>query len=158
MRGRKWRECSPALEPTLTLARRAHDTEAFAVFFITGRPSSASRRDRTQPARTRLYLGRYREGAASTENAKFASAVDFKASGAPKVAERGYTILLTLGDQESDLKGGYAEWTFSSRSPSTTCREPGRPLPCLSPWLEDHKVKNADHDEPQPGTKASAKQ
>ena len=40
------------------------------------------------------------------EGARFTSAVDFKAPERRKITERGYTILLTMGDQESDLAGG----------------------------------------------------
>jgi len=53
----------------------------------------------------------------STRGAHFASAVDFKAPERRKIAERGYTIVLSLGDQESDLKGGYAERTFKLPNP-----------------------------------------
>ena len=49
--------------------------------------------------------------------ATFASAADFKAPERRKIAERGYTIVLSLGDQESDLKGGYAERTFKLPNP-----------------------------------------
>jgi hypothetical protein len=45
------------------------------------------------------------------------SAVDFKAPERRKIKERGYTIVLSLGDQESDLKGGYAERTFKLPNP-----------------------------------------
>jgi len=53
----------------------------------------------------------------STRGAHFASAADFKAPERRKIAERGYTIVLSLGDQESDLKGGYAERTFKLPNP-----------------------------------------
>ena len=33
------------------------------------------------------------------------------------LAEQGYTILLSMGDQESDLAGGYAEKTFKLPNP-----------------------------------------
>jgi HAD superfamily, subfamily IIIB (Acid phosphatase) len=51
------------------------------------------------------------------EGAHFASAVDFKAPERRKIAEQGYTILLSMGDQQSDLDGGYAEHTFKLPSP-----------------------------------------
>ena len=34
-----------------------------------------------------------------------------------RIAEQGYTILLSMGDQESDLAGGYAERTFKLPNP-----------------------------------------
>ncbi len=49
--------------------------------------------------------------------ATFASAVDFKAPERKKIAEQGYTILLSMGDQQSDLDGGYAERTFKLPNP-----------------------------------------
>jgi acid phosphatase len=51
------------------------------------------------------------------DGAHFVSAVDFKAPERRKIKERGYTIVLSLGDQESDLKGGYAERTFKLPNP-----------------------------------------
>jgi hypothetical protein len=51
------------------------------------------------------------------EGAHFASVVDFKAPERRKITEQGYTIVLSLGDQESDLKGGYAERTFKLPNP-----------------------------------------
>ena len=34
-----------------------------------------------------------------------------------EVAEQGYTIILSMGDQNSDLLGGYAEKTFKLPNP-----------------------------------------
>ena len=41
----------------------------------------------------------------------------FKAPERRKLAEQGYTIILNMGDQESDLRGGYAEKTFKLPNP-----------------------------------------
>jgi hypothetical protein len=43
--------------------------------------------------------------------------VDFKAPERRKISEQGYTIVLSLGDQDSDLEGGYAERTFKLPNP-----------------------------------------
>ena len=51
------------------------------------------------------------------EGATFASAADFKAPERRKLTERGYTILLSMGDQQSDLDGGFAERTFKLPNP-----------------------------------------
>lgn len=48
-------------------------------------------------------------GAASLEN--------YKVTARKLLAEQGYTILATVGDQESDLKGGYAQKTFKLPNP-----------------------------------------
>ena len=49
--------------------------------------------------------------------ARFQSAADFKAPERRKITEQGYTIVLNMGDQESDLRGGYAERTFKLPNP-----------------------------------------
>jgi predicted secreted acid phosphatase len=104
---------SKALAPTLELARRA-ETLGVAVFFITGRPPEL--RDATE--RNLRQEGYRPTGVALLpEGATFASAADFKAPERRKIAEQGYTIILNMGDQESDLQGGYAERTFKLPNP-----------------------------------------
>ncbi len=49
--------------------------------------------------------------------AHFESAADFKAPECRKISEQGYTIVLSIGDQDSDLAGGYAERTFKLPNP-----------------------------------------
>ena len=51
------------------------------------------------------------------EGASFKSASDFKAPERRRLAEQGYTILISIGDQESDLAGGFAERTFKLPNP-----------------------------------------
>jgi predicted secreted acid phosphatase len=104
---------SKALAPTLALARRARDL-GVAVFFISARPP-ALREATERNLREQGY-----EWTAVTllpEGARFASAADFKAPERRKLTEQGYTIVLTMGDQESDLKGGYAERAFKLPNP-----------------------------------------
>lgn len=104
---------SKAIAPTLSLARRARELGA-AVFFITGRPPNL--RDATE---RNLKDQGYEWTAVILlpEGAQFKSAVDFKAPERRKLAEQGYTIVLSLGDQQSDLIGGYAERTFKLPNP-----------------------------------------
>jgi len=104
---------SKALAPTLALVTRARAL-GVAVFFISGRPHAlleATERN----LRDQGYA--WDEVIVFPEGASFASAVDFKAPERKKIAERGFTILLTMGDQESDLRGGYAERTFKLPNP-----------------------------------------
>jgi predicted secreted acid phosphatase len=102
-----------ALAPTLALARRARELGT-AVFFITGRPSNL--REATE--RNLKEQGYEWTGVFLTpEGSRFASAVDFKAPERRKLTDQGYTIVLSLGDQDSDLKGGYAERTFKLPNP-----------------------------------------
>jgi len=85
-----------------------------AVFFITGRPPEL--RDATE---RNLRQAGYQPAAVILlpEGKTFESEVDFKAPERRKLAEQGYTIILNMGDQESDLRGGYAEKTFKLPNP-----------------------------------------
>jgi hypothetical protein len=51
------------------------------------------------------------------DGATFPSAVDFKAPKRREIEAQGYEIVLNMGDQESDLEGGYAERTFKLPNP-----------------------------------------
>jgi len=104
---------STALQPTLQLARRAKAL-GVAVFFISARPPEL-RKATERNLREQGY--EWDQVIIFPERARFASAVDFKAPERRKITERGYTILLTMGDQESDLAGGYAERTFKLPNP-----------------------------------------
>jgi predicted secreted acid phosphatase len=104
---------SKAIAPTLALARRAREL-GVAVFFISGRPPNL--REATE--RNLKDQGYEWTGVIlQPEGVQFASAVDFKAPERRKLAEQGYTIVLSLGDQQSDLTGGYAERTFKLPNP-----------------------------------------
>jgi len=104
---------SKAIAPTLSLATRAREL-GVAVFFITGRPFTlqemTEKNLREQGyAWTKVIL--------QPEGSKFASAVDFKVPERRKLTDEGYTIVLSMGDQDSDLAGGYAERTFKLPNP-----------------------------------------
>ena len=104
---------SKALSATLELAQRAQ-TMNVAIFFITGRPPEL--REATE--RNLRQEGYRPEGVILLPaGATFNTAADFKAPERRKLAQRGYNILLTMGDQESDLLGGYAEKTFKLPNP-----------------------------------------
>lgn len=112
---RAWQamEQAPALAPTLALARRAREL-GVAVFFISGRPPNlqlATERN----LRAQGYT--WTQVVLQPAGVKFASAVDFKAPERRKIAMQGYTIVLSMGDQDSDLAGGYAERTFKLPNP-----------------------------------------
>jgi acid phosphatase len=104
---------SQAIRPTLELARRARAL-GVAVFFISGRPPQL--REATE--RNLREQGYDWDGLILLpEGAHFTSAVDFKAPERRRLAAQGYTILFSIGDQESDLIGGYAERTFKLPNP-----------------------------------------
>ena len=105
---------SPALTPTLRLFQQARAL-GIAVFFITGRPE-AQRAATERNLRTagfdgfaRLYM--------VPNGKRFASAADFKAPVRAEIAAAGFTIVANVGDQPSDLAGGYAERTFLLPNP-----------------------------------------
>ena len=106
---------SVALAPTRRLVDRAR-TLGVAVFFVTGRPPEL----RAGTERNLREQGYAWDGVVLLPTGKgqrFASAVDFKAPERRRIAEQGYTILLSMGDQQSDLDGGYAERTFKLPNP-----------------------------------------
>jgi len=104
---------SEALPPTLALVQRAHAL-GVAVFFVSGRP--ANLREATE--RNLRERGYAWDGLViQPEGSHFDSAVDFKAPERRRITEQGYTILFSLGDQQSDLAGGFAERTFKLPNP-----------------------------------------
>ncbi len=102
-----------ALAPTLHLVERARQL-GVAVFFITGRPSEL-RAVTEQNLREQGFT--WDEVILLPSDQRFASGVDFKAPARQRIAAEGYTILLSMGDQQSDLDGGFAERTFKLPNP-----------------------------------------
>ena len=104
---------SKAIPATLDLVRHARSL-GVAVFFISGRPPSL--RDATE--RNLRAEGYEWDGVVLLpDGAAFKSAADFKTPERRRLAEQGYTILISIGDQESDLAGGFAERTFKLPNP-----------------------------------------
>ena len=100
--------------PTLELFDAAK-TKGVAVFFVTGRDETE------RPATERnLRAAGYRGWTAlimRPAGVHTASAADFKAPERAKIAAKGYTIIANVGDQPSDLEGGYAERSFLLPNP-----------------------------------------
>jgi acid phosphatase len=102
-----------AIDPTLKLFNLAKSKNV-AVFFITGR-----RDNERAPTIANLKKAGY-EG----WNDLMMRAPDdqtpvgmFKRAERAKIAARGFTIIANVGDQQSDLDGGYAERTFRVPNP-----------------------------------------
>jgi acid phosphatase len=102
-----------ALAPTLHLAERSRAL-GVAVFFVSARPP-ALRAATERNLRGQGY--RWTEVILLPKDRKFASAAEFKTDARSRIAGQGYTILLTMGDQQSDLDGGFAERTFKLPNP-----------------------------------------
>ena len=105
---------APAIKPMLSLYK-ALLKRGVAVFFVTGRTESeglATRRNLTD-AGFRHWAGLYLK----PNHYKLHSAIPFKSHTRARIAKLGYTIIASIGDQYSDLKGGYAEKTFKLPNP-----------------------------------------
>lgn len=104
---------SEPIRPVLAFARLARE-RGVAVFFLTGRPERLR-----GPTERNLQAAGYewtgvllKPDALSTP-----SAVDFKAPERKKLVDQGYTIIVNMGDQMSDLEGGFAERTYKLPNP-----------------------------------------
>ncbi len=108
---RAWdlRAQSTVLQPTMDIFNTARNRGA-AIFFITGR-------DETQRSATERnlravgYTG-YTQLIMEPPGAQYVSAADFKAPQRAQIEQRGYTIIANIGDQPSDLDGGFSEQTY----------------------------------------------
>ncbi|RDH78117.1 acid phosphatase [Mycolicibacterium moriokaense] len=105
---------STLIPPTMDVYRTAKDSGA-AIFFITGRPES----QRAATERNLAAVG-YRDFTRlimEPDGAHYVSAADFKAPQRQAIEQHGYTIIANMGDQPSDLDGGFAERTFLLPNP-----------------------------------------
>jgi predicted secreted acid phosphatase len=104
----------PAIAPTLELYRKARAL-GLAVYFITGRPES--QRSATERNLAAAGYSGYEKLYMVPDGAHFRTAADFKAPIRAEVEQAGYTILINMGHQPSDLGGGHAERTFLLPNP-----------------------------------------
>jgi predicted secreted acid phosphatase len=105
---------APAVNPvhSLFLFAKQHGVK---VFFITARPEQI--KDGTLAnLRSAGYKGKYElflQPADYTEDSK----VPYKSGARKQIQRRGFHIIANVGDQLSDLKGGYSERTFKLPNP-----------------------------------------
>ncbi len=105
-----------AIAPTLALYSQAR-REGMRIFFITGRHES-QRAITTTNLRNAGYTGWTDDDLKmESDNARLPSAAYFKSAERKKISESGYIIVLNVGDQESDLAGGFAEQTIKLPNP-----------------------------------------
>jgi acid phosphatase len=105
---------STVIQPTMDIYQTAKDRGA-TIFFITGR-------DETQRAATERNLNAvgytgYAQLIMEPAGAHYVSAADFKAPQRQQITQRGYTIIANIGDQSSDLDGGFSEQTYLLPNP-----------------------------------------
>jgi predicted secreted acid phosphatase len=105
---------APAVKPVLGLFKFAHKHKV-SVFFITARPEGI--RDGTlKNLRASGYTGKYELFLQPGDYAK-SSKVPYKSGARKSIQKRGFHILGNVGDQNSDLKGGYSERTYKLPNP-----------------------------------------
>ena len=105
---------SPAIKPTLNLYKDAI-YQGVNVFFITGRttPDTSATEKNLYRAGYHKWTGLYLR----PSNYDQRSIIPFKSHMRALITQKGYTIIATIGDQHSDLKGGYAEKGFKLPNP-----------------------------------------
>jgi predicted secreted acid phosphatase len=97
------------VKPIRSLFKRARALRV-SVFFVTARPEGIRGLTLDQLKKAG-YRGRYQLVMQPNGYAK-RSKVPYKSGARRKIERRGFTILANVGDQKSDLKGGYAEKTY----------------------------------------------
>ena len=111
---------APAIKPVLSVFKLAQKRHV-RVVFITGRPEAI--RDGTlDNLKAAGFKGKYDLVLQPPSRGGDASMVPYKSGARRAVERRGYTILANLGDQRSDLKGGYSERTY--KLPNVIYRTP----------------------------------
>jgi len=105
---------APPIEPTLDLVEDAQDL-GVDVFFITGRPELQVIRNATEANLSAAGYSGWKDLILNPGNA--GSTVPYKSGAREAITDDGYIIVVNLGDQDSDLKGGYAERAFKYPNP-----------------------------------------
>jgi acid phosphatase len=101
------------IRPVLELARFARQ-RGVAVVFITGRPE----RFRAATEKNLAAAGYEWTGVVlKPDDLVTQSASEFKAPERKKLIDQGYTIVVNVGDQQSDLDGGHAERAYKLPNP-----------------------------------------
>lgn len=105
---------STVIPPTRDVFNTAKDRGA-AIFFVTGRPES--QRAATERNLAAVGYTGYTRLIMEPDGAHYVSAADFKAPQRQAIEQEGYTIIANMGDQPSDLAGGFSERTFLLPNP-----------------------------------------
>lgn len=105
---------APAIKPMLSLYNEAR-YNGIAVFFVTGRTVSEkfATVKNLKEAGYRKWTGLYMR----PDNYSKHSIVPFKSHARREISELGYTIIASIGDQESDIEGGYTMKGFKMPNP-----------------------------------------
>ena len=101
------------IKPVLALVEAARQ-RGVAVFFLTGRPE---RMRAATEANLRAAGYAWTGLILRPDDLTTKSAAEFKAPERKKIEAQGYTIIVNVGDQASDLDGGFAEKTYKLPNP-----------------------------------------
>jgi hypothetical protein len=105
---------APAIKPMLALYRHVL-RQGVGVFFVTGRASSEE-----QATKTNLLRAGYKDWTGlytRPDDYQKSSIEPFKARTRASITHEGYTVIATIGDQYSDLLGGFARKEFKLPNP-----------------------------------------
>jgi predicted secreted acid phosphatase len=102
-----------AIDGTLALYKAARAHKA-AVFFITGR-HEGERAATEKNLKTAGYATW--DGLTLRPDNDNRTVIGYKSAAREKIAEQGYTIIVNVGDQHSDLAGGYGERAYKLPNP-----------------------------------------
>jgi predicted secreted acid phosphatase len=105
---------APAIKPILYLYHYALEHH-IAVFFVTGRHEP--QRDATLANLKKAGFKHWDGVYFKPTNYSYHSVVPYKARARAAITHKGYRIIATIGDQNSDLRGGYAELGFKVPNP-----------------------------------------
>lgn len=105
---------APAVKPMLTLYNDALK-QGVAVFFVTGR--DASEQQATYKNLKKAGYDNWSGVYFKPNHYKESSNAVFKTQARAAINKQGYTIIASIGDQDSDLRGGYAQNTFKLPNP-----------------------------------------
>jgi acid phosphatase len=103
-----------AIAPTLRLFHTARENN-ISVYFVTGRYEKE--RDATKRSLTRAGYSDWAGIRMRTDGTPIGSTAEFKASQRAAIEAQGYTIVVNMGDQPSDLAGGHALQGFLLPNP-----------------------------------------
>lgn len=105
---------APGIQPMLELYKSAL-SRGIKVFFVTGRQESFRKATllNLQKAGYKNWSGLYLK----PDNYPETSIIPFKSNARKLIAQKGYTIIASIGDQYSDIKGGYTQKGFKLPNP-----------------------------------------
>lgn len=106
----------PPIQPTLDLYRLARQ-KGYQVFFITGRTDTPKNRRITEENLRKAGYDSWKALYLKPVNYSQSSVVPYKSGARKEITEAGFGIVLNVGDQYSDLEGGYSERALKLPNP-----------------------------------------